>query len=781
MFTNVFITGKLKKHREQHLFDNERALLPATQPLVERHINVEKANHKIRDIKEGMNKLKVELNQAYGELYRLNNREATVERAEFVRGCPDNECRGFLSTQWKCGICQKWTCPDCHEVKGFERDIAHECNPDMLATARLLASDTKPCPKCRTGIFKINGCFAEETPILLWDGRIIKSQDINLGDVLIGDDGRQRIVEKLFTGEDELYEIIQGNGEKYIVNSKHTLVLKFIGDNSPIWHESLNSWKIFWFDSNEKKRKTKMFKITSDQDKCSTELKAKEYIRSLNIENNILLTVEEYNGLDKWSKKYLYGYKSSNGINYCHQDISIDPYMLGLWLGDGTHTHPVIASNDLEIQEYITNWCFNNDAEVVKEGKYKLRIRRKGNSNGRETNDGIIYNEKQNINDKSNPFMNILKKYNLLGNKHIPSEFMINSRENRLKLLAGIIDTDGHVPKDQEGKRVVIIQVNEILSNQIILLAKSLGFVVNHILRKRKNVKIFNCEVKDYNDQHVINISGESLCDIPTILPRKKCVASKPNKDYFKTNIEVTSIGKGKYYGWLVNENSRFILPDFTVVKNCDQMWCTQCHTAFNWRTGRIENNVHNPHYFEWLRRNGNAVPRNPEDVPCQQDLYHGHYNTIRGLLNEKHGTNPLSKSCDNFVSRVIRNAIHMRYNILARYHTANRVVMNEHLRIQYMRNIITEEQFKITLQRNEKKNEKHREIHNILTILLTTITDIVFRFIAHLQEAPPGAWTFDILEEIDPIVNYVNECLQDTARTYKSKPIRFSNEIRDS
>jgi hypothetical protein len=370
IFTNVFITGKLKKHREQHLFDNERALLPATQPLVERHINVEKANHKIRDIKEGMNKLRVELNQAYGELYRLNNREATVERAEFVRGCPDNECRGFLSTQWKCGICQKWTCPDCHEVKGFERDIAHECNPDMLATARLLASDTKPCPKCRTGIFKINGC---------------------------------------------------------------------------------------------------------------------------------------------------------------------------------------------------------------------------------------------------------------------------------------------------------------------------------------------------------------------------------------------------------------------------DQMWCTQCHTAFNWRTGRIENNVHNPHYFEWLRRNGNAVPRNPEDVPCQQDLYHGHYNTIRGLLNEKHGTNPLSKSCDNFVSRVIRNAIHMRYTILPRYHTANRVVMNEHLRIQYMRNIITEEQFKITLQRNEKKNEKHREIHNILTILLTTITDIVFRFIAHLQEAPPGAWTFDILEEIDPIVNYVNECFQDTARTYKSKPIRFSNEIQDS
>ena len=370
MFTNIFITGKLKKHREQHLFDNERALLPATQPLVERQIKSENCNKKLTEIKQKMIELQIEKNTVQAELWRLSNRETPVERAEFVRACPDGECRGFLSTQWKCGICQKWACPDCHEIKGLERDVAHECNPDMLATARLLASDTKPCPKCRTGIFKINGC---------------------------------------------------------------------------------------------------------------------------------------------------------------------------------------------------------------------------------------------------------------------------------------------------------------------------------------------------------------------------------------------------------------------------DQIWCTQCHTAFNWRTGRIENNVHNPHYFEWLRRNGNAVPRNPGDVPCQQDLYHGHYNTIRGLLNEKHGTNPLSKSCDNFVSKVIRNTIHMRYSILPRYHTGDRVVMNEHLRIQYMRNIITEEHFKTTLQRNEKKHEKHRELHNILTILLTTVTDIVFRFIAHLQEANPGAWTFDILEEIDPLVNYVNECLQDTARTYKSKLLRFSNEIRDS
>jgi hypothetical protein len=780
-FSNAFITGKLKKHREQLLFDNERALLPATQILVEREINIENASIKIREIQEKIYQLKIEKNQTQLEINRLHNRNVTVERSEFVRACPDNDCRGFLSSQWKCGICQKWSCPDCHEIKGLDRDVEHECNPDAVATARLLATDTKPCPKCRTAIFKIDGCFAKDTSIILWDGSIKQSQEIALGDILIGDNGEKRIVEKLFTGEDKLYEIIQENGEKYIVNSKHTLALKFVGENTPIWDESLNSWKIYWFDVNEKTKKTKAFKVSKTEDMAFAKVKAEEYIQSLKLEKVILLTVDDYISLDKWSKKNLYGYKTSTGINYCHQDIEIDPYILGLWLGNGTHTDPVIASNDVEIQDYVMNWCSNNNAEVVKERTYKLRIRRKGYACGRENSDSLLHNEKPILEDNTNnPFTNQLKKYSLDSNKHIPSKFMMNSRENRLKLLAGIIDIDGHVLKAHEGKHVKIIQLNEQLRKQIILLAQSLGFLVNYTTREIKNAKIFDCYAKDYEDQYVINISGEKLWEIPTILPKKKCASSNPNNECFKTNIEVRYLGKGTYYGWLVNENSRFILPDFTVVKNCDQMWCTQCHTAFNWRSGRIEANVHNPHYFEWLRRNGNVVPRNALDNPCNNDIQHNDYTLIRSILFTRHLNHPLKKHCDEYLSKTIRNMIHMRYVIIPRYRTEQRIHRNEQLRIQYMRNVITEEDFKITLQRNEKKVEKYREIYNVLTVLLTTATDIIFRFRTHITEALSNEFSNSILEEINPIVNYVNECLRDTAKTYKSKVIQFTNELRE-
>jgi hypothetical protein len=40
-------------------------------------------------------------------------------------------------------------------------------------------------------------------------------------------------------------------------------------------------------------------------------------------------------------------------------------------------------------------------------------------------------------------------------------------------------------------------------------------------------------------------------------------------------------------------------------IDGCDQMWCTQCHTAFSWRTGAEETTVHNPHFYEWMRRTG--------------------------------------------------------------------------------------------------------------------------------------------------------------------------------
>lgn len=159
IFTLVFINGALKDHREKVLFDKERALLPATQPIIEGKILARKLDKEIIGLQRQISGINREVTALYAQRANaLSRKSRTNERSAFIRACPDEVCRGFLSTQWKCGICEKWTCPECNIIKGYTRDAAHTCNEDDLATAKLIASDTKPCPQCGTGIFKIDGC-----------------------------------------------------------------------------------------------------------------------------------------------------------------------------------------------------------------------------------------------------------------------------------------------------------------------------------------------------------------------------------------------------------------------------------------------------------------------------------------------------------------------------------------------------------------------------------------------------------------------------------------------
>ena len=157
-FTQKFVTTDWKKKREQVLFDKEKALLPATQAIVERRTQENKIKSQIQEIETQIRELE---RTKYGLRRMLHDPELlehTTHTRHFIRACPDEHCRGYLSSQWKCGLCDQWTCPDCYVLKGPHKDSEHVCNKDDLETAKLLAKDTKPCPKCATGIFKIEGC-----------------------------------------------------------------------------------------------------------------------------------------------------------------------------------------------------------------------------------------------------------------------------------------------------------------------------------------------------------------------------------------------------------------------------------------------------------------------------------------------------------------------------------------------------------------------------------------------------------------------------------------------
>ena len=156
-FSNTWVNNQWKQMNQKVGVEREKALLPATMAVVEQRKEIDQMKEEVKSISYQIDTL---TNRRWNLKRQIQDGGSvvTAKVSPHGRACPDSECRGYLSTQWKCGLCDKWTCPECHIIKGTSRDTEHTCNPDTKATAQLLAKDTKPCPKCSIPIYKIDGC-----------------------------------------------------------------------------------------------------------------------------------------------------------------------------------------------------------------------------------------------------------------------------------------------------------------------------------------------------------------------------------------------------------------------------------------------------------------------------------------------------------------------------------------------------------------------------------------------------------------------------------------------
>lgn len=232
----------------------------------------------------------------------------------------------------------------------------------------------------------------------------------------------------------------------------------------------------------------------------------------------------------------------------------------------------------------------------------------------------------------------------------------------------------------------------------------------------------------------------------------------------------------------MVNQNNRFLLADGTVVKNCDQMWCTQCHTAFSWKTGKIETTIHNPHFYEWQRQNGTVV-RNPNDIECGRELRQNtvslintvavkHLNlcTIERVEKTKYKEAYNKYTYDDsiiIINKIIENNIHNNFVEIRTFRT-NHEELNEDLRVKYLLNEINEEEFKIHIQRNDKKHKKNNEVLQIIQLSNIALTDIIYRLLDYLTNTADLKPSVEIYQnEINELIIYCNNILKDIAFTY--------------
>ena len=200
-------------------------------------------------------------------------------------------------------------------------------------------------------------------------------------------------------------------------------------------------------------------------------------------------------------------------IEYEEQKISIEPYILGVWLGDGHSVCSSLTNIDIPIIE-----AWKNYGESI---GYNITI---SNTKERKTNVKVgetPYIQSYHIvkpigSGRNNIFKDNLKKYNLINNKHIPNEYLYNTIDNRLKLLAGLIDTDGSL----SSQTYEISQKNEKLSNNIVQLCRSLGFYTR--ITKGEKSCMYKGE-KRIGIYYRITISLNQFSrEVPVLLDRKK-------------------------------------------------------------------------------------------------------------------------------------------------------------------------------------------------------------------------------------------------------------------
>ncbi len=343
-------------------------------------------------------------------------------------------------------------------------------------------------------------CLGAGTKVLMYSGELKNVEDIKVGELLMGDNSTPRRVLSLARGREEMYWVKQNKGVDYRVNKSHILSLK----------RSRNEGKY---------RHGDILNISID-----------EYIKKSN----------------RFKSNYK-GYKVA--VEFSENKLDIEPYFLGLWLGDGTSSSVEITTQDIEIINYLKEYASTlelNLSNYISDDRCPTYRIGKGYTGGNIKKDISLQKK--------------LRDLNLLNNKHIPQIYIANSKKNRLELLAGLIDSDGYY--DDKYHVIEITQKSKDLAKQIKFLADSLGFRCSF---KSKIAKIksigYECEV------YRVRIVGH-LNIIPTKIKRKQARELISKREHLHTGIKVEFDKIDNYYGFEIDGNKLFLLEDMTVTHN---------------------------------------------------------------------------------------------------------------------------------------------------------------------------------------------------------------------
>jgi len=356
-------------------------------------------------------------------------------------------------------------------------------------------------PKRGALLYGPAGCHAKGTKVIMYDGTIKNIEDVLVGDKLMGPDSKPREVLKLARGREPMVKIKPNKGEEFIVNINHILHLTPSHKNEAI--------------------------------KSPINIKFTDYLEQTSC--------------------FFERFKlTRTGVDYSKKELIIPPYILGLWLGDGNSNHPSITSMDEPI---ITEWRNYAESEGLRsiENNYK---------DGKPRKAKLYRITSGNLGKVKNTVLDKLRELEVLGNKHIPIQYLTSNQQDRLELLAGLLDTDGHLNKNNGN--FDFIQKKKEIADQVVCLSRSLGFAA-YIKQCQKSCW-YNGE-KRMGTYYRVTISGD-LTKIPCRLERKKATPRKQIKDVLRTGFTYELLPEDDYYGFSLDGDHLYLTSDFTIHHN---------------------------------------------------------------------------------------------------------------------------------------------------------------------------------------------------------------------
>lgn len=333
-------------------------------------------------------------------------------------------------------------------------------------------------------------CLGINTPILMFDGSIKLVQDIQVGDVLMGDDSTPRNVLTLARGREKMYKISASDDEQYTVNESHILSLKVSRTYSKAYVEG---------DVHD-------------------------------------ISVKDYLNLPKTIRGLLMGYRAQ--IEFAERPVTADPYVMGhiINLEYGMHSDPVSKVTIFRsVYDYIH--------EVTKLG-----------TTDEEYHVYVLHYWRD-------PYLNQMMG-EFRERSHIPMEYKCNSRNVRMRTLAGILDASVASTRFVDHYIMETFD-NGTLAQDTVELARSLGFGAEIRVRYSGGPNSTRFKV-------VLRIYGDNIGDIPVErdyfrIINKTCMKRKSAATY---TIKLTELEVDDYYGFEIDGNRRFVLGDHTVTHN---------------------------------------------------------------------------------------------------------------------------------------------------------------------------------------------------------------------